>query len=65
MGFFCIDCYNKLFGLDKTPRQYVFAKERHLCRICGQFKPVILYERLTFRQKQIALWRRVKKFFCK
>ena len=45
MAEFCLDCWNKLNGFQKTERDYVLSKEWDLCEGCGEMRPVIEGER--------------------
>ena len=45
MAVFCLDCWNRLNGFQKTERDYVLSDDYDLCEGCGQFRPVIVFAR--------------------
>ena len=45
MAEFCLECWNKLNGFQKTERDDILSKERDLCEGCGEMRPVIEGER--------------------
>lgn len=45
MAEFCLDCWNKLNGFQKTERDYILSDEWDLCEGCGKVCPVIERER--------------------
>ncbi len=56
MAEFCLDCWNKLNEINDSPRRYVISRELDLCEGCGEYKRVIVAERL---------WSRVQKYLSK
>ena len=46
MAEFCLECWNKLNEVNDTPRRYVISREYDLCEGCGEYKQVIIKERL-------------------
>ena len=49
MAEFCMDCWNKINETNETKWRYVLSWERNLCEECGQYKRVIVAERLWSR----------------
>lgn len=41
MAEFCLDCWNRLHGEDKTERDVILSKDDDLCEGCGEFRPVV------------------------
>lgn len=55
MAEFCLDCWNKLNEMNDSKRRYVLSWEKDLCEGCGEYKRVIIKERLwSVAQKGIA-----------
>ena len=55
MAEFCLDCWNKLNEMNDSKRRYVLSWEKDLCEGCGEYKRVIIKERLwSITQKGIA-----------
>ncbi len=54
MAEFCLDCWNKLNGTSDSRFRYVLSEELDLCEECGEYKRVIVVERL---------WSRVQRAF--
>ena len=46
MAEFCLDCWNKLNETADSEAVYILSREAELCEGCGEYKPVILAERL-------------------
>ena len=49
MAEFCLDCWNKLNDTKDSKWRYVRSWERDFCEECGQYKRVIVNERLWSR----------------
>ncbi len=49
MAEFCLDCWNKINGTNHTKCRYVLSWELDLCEECGEYKRVIVVERLWSR----------------
>lgn len=41
MAEFCLDCWNRLNGFQKTEREYILSKEASLCEGCGRLCRVV------------------------
>ncbi len=54
MAEFCLDCWNKVNGTKDSKLRYVLSDELELCEECGQYRKVIVVERL---------WSRVQRAF--
>ena len=46
MAEFCLDCWNKINNSQDTRLRYVISWEKDYCEECGQWKRVIVTERL-------------------
>ena len=55
MAEFCLDCWNKINETNDSPCRYVLSKEKELCECCGEYKQVLVIERL---------WSRIQKYFA-
>lgn len=54
MAEFCMDCWNKMNETEDSPRRYVLSWELDLCEGCGEYKRVVVVERLWWRvQKRL------------
>ncbi|MGM9605121.1 MAG: hypothetical protein ACI3XG_08640 [Faecousia sp.] len=42
MAEFCLDCWNKINGVNDPPGKYVLSRELDICEECGEWKPVII-----------------------
>lgn len=49
MSEFCLDCWNKINESNDRPSRYVFSWGKDLCEECGQYKRVVVAERLWSR----------------
>ena len=49
MAEFCMDCWNKMNETEDSPRRYVLSWELDLCEGCGEYKRVVVAERLWWR----------------
>lgn len=49
MAEYCLECWNKLNGFQKTERDSILSDEYDLCEGCGRLCCVIVRER-TFRK---------------
>ncbi len=60
MAEFCLDCWNKINETSDSPHRYVLSDEEEFCEECGEWKQVIVAERLWSRlQKAVRfLFRR-------
>ena len=54
MAEFCLDCWNKMNEMKDPPCGYILSRELDLCEGCGEYKRVIVVERL---------WSRIEKSF--
>ena len=52
MAEICLDCWNKLNDTNDSKWRYVLSWERDLCEDCGQYKRVIIVERLWSRTQR-------------
>ncbi len=41
MADFCVDCWNKIYGTEKTEKEFILSKELCFCEECCQWKKVI------------------------
>ena len=46
MAEFCLDCWNKLNEMMDSKWRYILSWEKDLCEECGEYKRVIVAERL-------------------
>ncbi len=53
MAEFCVDCWNKIMDREDTPKKFHLSRDLELCEECGQWKPVIVSEKLRYR---LAEW---------
>lgn len=49
MAEICLDCWNKMNETNDSPCRYVLSREKDLCEGCGEYKRVIVVERLWSR----------------
>lgn len=49
MAEFCLRCWNELQNTTDSPRRYVLSRSLEFCEGCGQFRKIILTERLWSR----------------
>ncbi len=49
MAEFCVDCWNKIMETNDPPRKFHLSRELELCEECGQWKRVIVTEKLRYR----------------
>ena len=55
MAEFCLECLNKLNKTNDSKWRYVLSWEKDLCEECGQYKRVVIVERVWSRvQKSLA-----------
>ena len=55
MAEFCLECWNKINETHDSKWRYVLSWEKDLCEECGQYRRVIVTERLWSRtQRKIA-----------
>ena len=55
MSEFCLECWNKINESNHRPIRYIFSWRKDLCEECGQYKRVVIAERLWSRvQKNVA-----------
>ncbi len=55
MAEFCLDCWNKINQVQDSKGRYVLSWERELCEEYGQYKRVIIVERLWSRTQKRLL----------
>ena len=53
MAEFCVDCWNKLNQQDKPERAYILSFDLELCEECGEWKQVVVAERMSYK---LASW---------
>ena len=46
MAEFCLDCWNKLNSTHESKWRYVISWKKDLCEECGEYKRVIIVERI-------------------
>ena len=49
MAEFCLDCWNRIHEIADTKHRYVLTLGKDLCEGCGQYKRVVVGERLLWR----------------
>ena len=49
MAEFCLDCWKKINRTKDSNWRYVLSWEKELCEECGQYKRVVVMERLWSR----------------
>lgn len=55
MAEFCLDCWNEINETQDSKRRYLLSIRKELCEECGEFKRVIITERLWSRiQRELA-----------
>jgi len=58
MAEFCLECYNELWGTNKTEQEVILTKYRDPCEGCGQYKPIYICERKHHIRRQ--LYRKIR-----
>ena len=53
MAEFCLDCWNKINETHDSILRYALSWDKDLCEECGQYKRVIVAERLWSRVQRI------------
>ena len=48
MADFCLDCWNELNEINDPKIKYIISKDYTLCEGCGEFKQVIIEERISY-----------------
>lgn len=48
MAEFCLECWNKMNGINDSPKKYILSKELELCEGCAQWKTVVVVERKAY-----------------
>ena len=55
MAEFCLDCWNKLNETNDSKYMYFFSWGKELCEGCGEYKRVVIRERLwSVAQRALA-----------
>lgn len=55
MAEFCLDCWNKINETNNSKWRYVLSWNKELCEECGQYKRIIIVERVWSRvQRTLA-----------
>lgn len=55
MAEFCLDCWNEINETQDSKWRYLLSIRKELCEECGEFKRVIITERLWSRiQRELA-----------
>lgn len=55
MAEFCLDCWNKINETNDSKWRYVCSEEYELCEECGEYRQVIIVERLwSSAQRNLA-----------
>ena len=49
MAEFCLECLNKLNKTNHSKWRYVLSWEKDLCEECGEYKRVVIVERVWSR----------------
>jgi len=49
MAEFCLECWNRLNDTKDAKWRYTYSWKRELCEECGEYKRVIVAERLLSR----------------
>ena len=49
MAEFCLECLNKLNKTNDSKWRYVLSREKDLCEECGEYKRVVIVERVWSR----------------
>ena len=62
MAEFCLDCWNKINETQDSKWRYVLSRDKDFCEECGQYKQVIVVERLWSRAQRVLAEAR-KAFF--
>lgn len=52
MAEFCLNCWNKMNETTDSPWRYALSWEKDLCEGCGEYKRVIVVERLWSRAQR-------------
>ena len=52
MAEFCLDCWNKINEIHDCKWRYTFSQDKDLCEECGQYRRVIVSERLWSRAQR-------------
>ena len=42
MAEFCLDCWNRIMGINDSSDKYIISKDLDLCEGCGEYKHVIV-----------------------
>lgn len=53
MAEICLDCWNELNETHDSKWRYVLSWSKDLCEECGQYKRVIVVERLWSRTQRV------------
>lgn len=55
MAEFCLDCWNKLNEINDSKHRYLLSWEKDRCEGCGEYKRVVIRERLwSVAQRALA-----------
>lgn len=49
MAEFCLDCWNKMNETKDPPARYVLSRDTEICEGCGEYKQVVVAEKLWSR----------------
>lgn len=52
MAEFCLDCWNKINGTQDSKWRFVLSWGKEICEECGQYKKVIVGERIWSRTQR-------------
>ena len=52
MAEFCLECWNKINETKDSKWRYILSLHKDLCEECGQYKRVIIVERLCSRTQR-------------
>ena len=59
MAEFCLECWNKMNETKDPPSRYVLSRNKDICEGCGEYKRVVVAERLWSRvQKKLISGKR-------
>lgn len=55
MAEFCLECWNKINETQDSKWRYALSRGKELCEECGEYKRVIVVERLWSRGQRFLL----------
>ena len=48
MSLYCLECWNRITHTKNNANKYIMTDYDDLCEGCGEYKPVILYEKRAY-----------------